>query len=146
MKSSKTKIILMLVALLFTMSTVWFYLQYLEKNILPTCHYPEIIGASIKVKNIEDKNVIGLNADTDSLQFGVVSPGVTARRSIKVHHSVPANARVSMEGPLGAWTSISPSAFSLADNQSLEVFFTVFVPLSATEGDYIGNATFCFQE
>jgi len=146
MKPSSSKMIIVILLFCIVAATSFLlyleYLQFLQKN---SCLDQEQITASLKVKQINGKTMIGLNTDTDSLQFGVVSSGVAAKRSIVVRHSEPAEVRVTMDGQLHSWTSISPASFSLSSNQSVEVFFEAKVPLYTVDGTYTGTATFCFK-
>ena len=111
-----------------------------------SCSSIEQINATIKVKIIPNRGMLGLNADTDSLKFGVVSPGITAQRKVVIEHKDEATVLVTMEGPLAVWTVINPAEFSLLPGEKREVLFDVNVPLNAFPGDYAGKAVFCIKE
>lgn len=104
------------------------------------------LDASLKVKVLPTRGMLGLNADTDSLKFGVVSPGLIAERKVLFQHSRPAKVTVAMEGDLAGWTSVIPAEFSSAPQETKEVRFEVQVPLDAGPGDYTGRAVFCVKE
>ncbi len=102
--------------------------------------------ATLTVKIIPGMGMLGLNADTDALKFGVVSPGIVAMRKVNVQHSRDASVRARMEGELGRWTSISPAEFNLSADETKEVAFEVSVPPYALSGNYSGTAVFCIKE
>ena len=96
---------------------------------------------------VEKRNmpVVGLNTDTDSLNFGVVSPTASVERSIKVQYSRKADVSVKAEGDFSSWVEIDPAEFSL-DGNIKKVTFTAKVPPAAEEGIYTGRMAFCFKE
>lgn len=111
-----------------------------------SCTTLKKIDATLKVKIIPERNMLGLNADTDALKFGVISPGIAAMRKINVQHSKAVLVQVRMDGELGLWTSISPAEFNLSAGETKEVALEVNVPLYALQGNYTGTAVICIQE
>lgn len=111
-----------------------------------SCTTLEKIDATLTVKIIPERNMLGLNTDTDALKFGVVSPGIAAMRKVNVQHSRDASVRARMDGELGRWTSISLSEFELSAGETKEVAFEVNVPTYALPGNYSGTAVFCIKE
>lgn len=111
-----------------------------------SCTALQKIDATMTVKIISARAMLGLNADTDALKFGVVSPGITAMRKVKVQHPDDALVRVAMEGELARWTSISPAEFNLSAGETTEVALEVSVPNYALPGNYSGTAVFCIKE
>ncbi len=111
-----------------------------------SCTRVEKIEAQLKVKIVPGRAMLGLNADTDSLNFGVVSPGIAALRKVKVQHSAAATVKASLEGELASWTSISPAEFNVSAGEIKEVAFEIMVPNYALPGNYSGTAIFCLQE
>jgi len=89
--------------------------------------------------------IVGLNADKDSLNFGVVSPTASVKRSINAQYSKRADVSVKAEGVFSDWVNIEPAEFSL-DGNVQKVTFTVDVPSNAAEGIYTGRMKFCFRE
>ncbi len=112
----------------------------------PPCTSVKIIDAFLKVKIIPGRGMIGLNADTDALRFGVVSPGISSSRPVKVQHPTAAEVIVTMKGDLAHWTSISPAQFNLTVGETKEVYFEVAPPFYAAPGEYTGQAVFCIKE
>lgn len=112
----------------------------------PGCIPVKRLDASIKVKVLTNLGMIGLNADTDSLKFGVVSPGISAQRYVLFQHSKPAKVVVTMNGDLEAWTGITPAEFTITPEETKEVHFDVNVPVTAAPGNYTGTAVFCLRE
>src|SRR3989338_8239414 len=111
-----------------------------------SCTTLQKIDATLTVKIIPERNLLGLNADTDALKFGVISPGIASMRKINVQHSNAASIKVRMDGELGLWTSISPSEFNLSAGETKEVALEVSVPLYALQGNYTGTAVVCIKE
>lgn len=110
----------------------------------PQCNFVDSFNSSITV--IEGpRRVIGLNADTDSLKFGTVSPQTVVRRSVYVSDKEAAKVRVFMEGEFDSWVNITPQEFDLKADERQEVLFAVRVPDYPEEGDYAGKVYFCFK-
>lgn len=116
---------------------------------LPTCDKIEIIDTSVTVKDIGSRSLLGMNADTDSLAFGVVSPGTEVIRSINVQDSddvLVTVAATAISGEFSSWISIDPAQFSLNGGENKMVFFKLIVPGTAADGNYTGEIKFCFRE
>jgi hypothetical protein len=110
------------------------------------CDSTDSVEASIIIKEIGGRTMIGLNADTDSLKFGVVSPGIIARRSIFSEYSNSAQVIVTMQGDLNPWTTIDREQFHIDAGGREQVYFNVKVPLGTPDGNYTGRANFCFKD
>ena len=108
------------------------------------CKTIDKIDAEIVVKESE-MSVIGLNADTDDLNFGIVSPTASARKSVNVDYSLDTNVKVTMEGELAEWAVITPGEFYLSQDETKKVHFDIKVPSNAGGGNYTGKAVFCFK-
>lgn len=115
-----------------------------HSKLYTSCQKIEKIHSTIKIVDSKYK-LIGLNADKNNLSFGEVSPFSTVKRSININNDKKTLVRVSMEGNFSDWVEINPSEIKLKANQSEEILFTVNVPGNASQGYYIGNATFCFK-
>jgi len=135
-KKHQKKIILICVALILIMSMIT------SKN-WPYCGSMEYIHSNVTIKTGERK-IIGFNADTDSLKFGVVSPGAVVTRSAEVNKSAGTKVKVFMEGELFPWTNITPSHFIVNPNEEQKIVFELHVPKEAKEGVYEGRVKFCF--
>ncbi len=134
--SSKTVLVLgIFILILITLNLT-------VQNYFPSCTKTDLVNTSIQV-DAKERRIIGLNADTDSLKFGTVSPGAIVRRAMKVGYDREAEVKVTPEGDFASWFQISPAEFSL-NNKTKEVVFEVFVPENAAIGDYSGQISFCF--
>ncbi len=109
------------------------------------CSTVDMVNASITVR-AGSLRYVGLNADTDSLKFGKVSPGSIARRSIQVQYERDALVTVLVNGTFASWFSINPTEFYLPGTQRREVTFDVAVPDTATDGNYTAGVYFCFKD
>lgn len=112
----------------------------------PGCSTTEIMGASIRVKDVAGKGMLGFNTDTDSLKFGVVSPGILAKRSVYVEHSEDADVTIGVKGDLAPWLTVEPLSFHLTTQEQQRVFFNANVPADAADGNYTAKVIFCFRE
>ena len=110
------------------------------------CTSKEFVASSVTVKKISGKIYYGMNADTDSLKFGAVSPGTEVERSIFVEHTKDAQVSVSMLGDLASWVIVNPHQFRLPTPTKQRVIFTLLVPPWAKDGNYTGKVEFCFKE
>lgn len=110
----------------------------------PQCSSIQSVNTSISVREGE-RRIIGLNADTDSLKFGTVSPQTVARRSVYITNDRDATVTVFMEGDFALWVNITPQEFTLKSGQNQEVQFAVRVPDYPENGDYTGQVIFCFK-
>ena len=109
------------------------------------CSFVQSVNASIAVQE-GYRRIIGLNADTDSLRFGIASPQAVVRRTLYVNNANDAKVNVFMEGDFSDWVTIKPSEFDLKANKVQEVNFAVKVPDYPNDSDYTGKAVFCFKE
>ncbi len=107
------------------------------------CSTEREVNLSLAVRTISGRALLGMNTDTDHLNFGAVSPGVSASRSVRIEHSRDAAVAVDVESEVAEWISITPSSFTLAAGEEKEVFFDAAVPLGAAPGNYTGKARFC---
>lgn len=141
-KSMKGKNILITAGVIVTVMLLidLFFLSFYS------CTKIEKVEATLTVKIIPGKSMLGLNADTDALKFGVISPGIAAMRRLNVQHSEAASVQVRMQGELASWTSISPAYFNLSAGETKEVALEVGVPRYALPGNYTGIAVICIQE
>lgn len=112
----------------------------------PGCSLVHQIPASVEVRTVPGRALLGFNTDTDSLQFGAISPASDVTRSLTVQHVQDSQVRLTATGDIFFWLSISPQEFSLPAATSQQVFFTLSVPPNAAEGTYNGTVTLCFRE
>ncbi len=111
-----------------------------------SCSHVNSIDASIEVET-GNRNAVGLNTDTDSLNFGKASPGATSnKRFVNVKYTADAEVSVFMQGDISTWVMIEPDKFHLVVGGKKEVSFMIRVPSTAEPGNYTGKAVFCFEE
>ncbi len=119
-----------------------------------TCSTVRDVNISLAVRTVPGRALLGMNTDTDHLNFGAVSPGITASRSMRIKHSRDASVEVGIEGVierevkgyLAEWVSITPSSFVLTEGEEQEVVFEAAIPIGAAPGNYTGRARFCVRE
>lgn len=109
------------------------------------CSAIDTVDSIITVKKAE-LPIVGLNTDTDSLKFGVVSPTASVKRIIKVAYTKPAAVNIQMDGDLQPWVAITPAEFDIEPNQTITVEFIASVPEDAADGNYTGKVIFCYKE
>ncbi len=111
------------------------------------CAEKQVINASITVKDIGERKIIGLNTNTDSLKFGTLSPGLLGRRSLMLTRNSSALVQIYVTGDLKDWITVVPlSPFFLNAGTSQEINFEVNVPDTAPPGDYLGKVILCIKE
>ncbi|MDP3733829.1 MAG: hypothetical protein Q8R37_01245 [Nanoarchaeota archaeon] len=136
----KPKLLFVMVAFVIILS-----ISFIFYSLWPRCFTFKALDTSLTVESGK-RPIIGINANTDSLAFGKVSPDSGVLRSIKVNYSDGATVRVAMDSSFASWVNITPATFSLPVGQSQEVAFDLYVPADAAEGSYNGTVIFCFQE
>lgn len=136
---SKKLIVIVLILIIIIMATVTFINW-------SRCSLIETIDASITVKDIGGRKLLGMNTDTDSLKFGAVSPGIEVKRIVKTQHSKDSSVTIISNGELSNWLKIEPEKFFLQSKETKEIQFILSVPLDATDGNYTGKVSFCFSE
>ena len=110
----------------------------------PACSRTEYLPSTITVLEGARK-LIGVNADTDSLKFGKVSPGAEITRSVKINAAKDSEITVVMLGNFTSWVSITPAQFHLPSRNTQKINFDVIVPPNAPSGNYSGVVEFCFK-
>ena len=109
------------------------------------CSTIDTIDSIITVKENE-LPIVGLNTDTDSLKFGVVSPAASVKRTIKVAYTKTAAVNIQMEGDLQSWVSINPAEFDIEPGRIKTVEFIAAIPVDALNGNYTGKVIFCYKD
>jgi hypothetical protein len=108
------------------------------------CVLTETVPASLEVVK-RDRGNIGLNTDTDHLNFGRVSPKLSSTRSMKLLNSKDYNIEVEVSGSFKDWITVTPQKFSLEANEQAQVFFQASIPSFASAGNHTGTVTFCYK-
>ncbi len=109
------------------------------------CSTIDTVDSSITVKKTE-LPIVGLNTDTGSLKFGVVSPAASVKRNIKVAYTKAAAVNILMEGDLQPWVAINPAQFAIEPNRTITVEFIAGIPADAAEGNYTGKVIVCYKD
>ncbi len=135
----RSKLLLVGVALVVILSTLFIFY-----SLWPRCSTFKSLETSLTVESAK-RSIIGLNADTDSLAFGKVSPSAGVRRSVVVNYTEDATVHIFMDSPFASWVSITPHDFNLSAGQSQEVNFNVNVPAYTPDASYTGTVVFCFR-
>lgn len=140
MKKKKLIIVILVVAVFSSMLTSLLYLSLKEKF--------ELIGAEdIQTINMEllvgDR--IGLNADTDMLNFGIIMPGSSVRRSINVTNTHPYNISVKLfkKGNISRFISFQQDSI-VEPNTSKSIVISAGVPLNTSFESYSGQLKVAF--
>lgn len=83
---------------------------------------------------------IGLNADPNVLDYGIVMPGNSAKRSINVTntHQYPVQVKLSKSGNISKFLNLEDSDM-VPPNSSEEIFIDANVPLNAPFESYSGE-------
>ena len=118
----------------------------LQANWPESCDERQSINASVTVKSGSSRALIGLNADTDMLRFGTVSPGTEVKKSFLAGSNFPALVTVSTTSRLQPWLTIEPSLVTLNQREQQEIFLSLRIPQEAAEGDYSGKIFLCFKK
>ena len=110
------------------------------------CDTVDTVLTSVKVNTSNGLKYIGFDINKQNLNFGVLSPGATAKKTAFTEYTKNATTYVWAEGNLSSWVIISPKKFGIEPKQKKEVTFTLLVPATAKAGDYNGRIVFCYQD
>ena len=108
------------------------------------CIDTDYVNATIEIV-LGERRFVGFNTESDSLKFGMVSPGASVKREIKIGYSKGSTVEISAEGSLSPWLVITPNKLDLTANQQKSAFFEAYVPNSAQPGKYSAKVKFCFS-
>ena len=95
---------------------------------------------------VVQKEVMGLNTDTDALRFGSLRSGGGSNRFVEISSEKPSWVTVQLKGDLAQWVWVSNESFFLDKGEVDKVRFKLDVPGSAESGNYTGTAVFIFKE
>lgn len=112
----------------------------------PRCSEVRELPASVEVRTVPGRALLGFNTDTDGLKFGAVSQNAEVIRSVTVHYPADAEVRLVAEGALASWLSIQPATMPLVAQEPQQVQFRLLVPPNAPDGNYTGTVRLCFQK
>ncbi len=95
---------------------------------------------------VGQRDIMGLNTDTEALRFGTLRPGVGSSRFVEVSSKKSSWVTVQLKGSLAPWVWISNESFLLNKGNMDKIQFKLDVPNSAENGNYTGTAVFIFRE
>lgn len=127
-----------LIVLIAVIAVLGLFLIY---TLRPSCK--EIIWLNASVNIAEAK--LGVNTDTDSLDFGSLSPGSSAEKIVFVSNNKYSDATVAYFGNISAWLTATPNRFTLENNSNRKLVVDLKIPNDASEGTYSGKIAFCFN-
>ena len=90
------------------------------------------------------RGVGGLDADTDALHFGTLTPGGLGKRNMLVTPARDARLVVSFSGQAAPFMTVQPDNVRVEKGVPLRLNFTLAMPANATPGNYTGEARFYF--
>ncbi|MCA9477864.1 MAG: hypothetical protein KC535_01825 [Nanoarchaeota archaeon] len=90
------------------------------------------------------KDNLGINLDSDSLQFGGGVPGVILQRSLNISAPFDAVVHIESEGP--GKVMVDQNDFFLFASTQKELLFSLIVPADLALGDYEGTVYISFYE
>lgn len=118
-------------------------LWFLEEQ--DSCSGKKTVRMSLLVEQA-DRLIVGMNTDTDHLNFGKASPGGMIKRSMVVSYSQPAKVTILLDGDFSSWIAVSQNNFNLLPEEKQEVSFEVVIPEDAFPGNYSGGVIYCFKD
>ena len=130
MKVKNLILLLILVAVLTALSTAIFYNAFVIEK---------IVSYNMTVK-VDDH--FGLAVDNESLNFGRITPGNSADKSISIGNPTDHKVKILIlpKGLISDWVSISENNFILVPGEKKNVNFEVVAPQNAAFGRYNGTA------
>lgn len=134
MKKYQVFLILCAVALVCISATITFYSFFYIKEI-------KTLDMDLKVGDY-----VGINADTDALHFGTISPGGVGTKSVTLSNNYEEKlaVKIKLYGDLAGFIDVKRD-FVLYENQSEKIAFTARVPQDAPYGNYTGRVVFVFK-
>lgn len=132
------KFFLLLVIAVITTS----FLTYLFYNFFVI---EDIIALDMKLKVGAN---IGLNADTDCINFGKLMPGTSGERAIFMTNkaSYPLRVAILKSGYIADWVDISENNFVLKKKERKKIVFEAFAPENFDFGNYTGKVQIIFKK
>ena len=97
--------------------------------------------------DMEVKNKIGFNVDTDKIHFGGLPPGGMSEREIVISHDFdfPVKVSIKTSGELAEYVTVSDNNFILSPLESKKITFYAIIDEDVPLGNYTGNARFEFR-
>lgn len=96
---------------------------------------------------IEGEGKVGINPTTERLDFGDLSPGASAVRTVTVTNgtAIPIYVFTLRLGGIAELIKQEPSAFVLAPRSEKKIEFSVYMPASAPIGSTLDGRVFLFK-
>ena len=95
---------------------------------------------------------IGVAADTDTINFGMIVPGTSSSRrllNLMNNNDYPLNVEIRKTGNISGWINsedITEKRIYLDSNENRTVYLTAKVPENTPYGDYNGKIKFVFRK
>ncbi len=106
--------------------------------------YKKLEGIQTLDVNVKVGDHLGFNLDSDSLNFGTITPGGGSSRGLILESEKPLMVHISFEGSISKWVVPSKNDFVL--NGRDNVSFSINVPPDANLGDYTGKVFIIFTK
>ena len=96
---------------------------------------------------IEGEGKVGINPTTERLDFGDLSPGASAVRTVTLNNgtAIPMYVFALRLGPITELIKQEPTSFVLAPHTEKKIEFSVYMPASAPGGSTLGGRVFLFK-
>lgn len=136
MKIIKFFLLLIVLVIIFTFLTYIFYNSFIIEKVY-------ILDMKIKISDH-----FGLNADTDSINFGMLMPGTSGERAIFLNNNAtyPLKVLILKSGYIAEWVKISENNFILKEKENKEIIFEAFIPKNINFGNYTGKVKVIFKK
>lgn len=125
---------------------ILFFLVYVTANIFTDVLIHEKHSVAMKLK-VEGTRVVGINTDTDMINFGIVPGGSTGIRRINVTNNYDKELFVVIKtyGNFSDWISVSDNEFRIQPGSKEEITIKAKVPRDTDIGVYRGRLEVVFQ-
>ena len=105
-----------------------------------------IQGSETIVLEYEVAEKLGINTDTDKLNFGKGMPGTQTKRDLKINntHDFPISVLIKISGPLKPFITVSKNNFLLDSGETTVVTYFVKTTKETSLGNYTGMTTLIY--
>ncbi len=102
---------------------------------------------SAQVRAIEGQGRVGVNPTGEKLDFGDLSPGTAAVRTVTLSNQTffPVYVAVVRFGDISSLTKLNENNFTLRPRDTKKLEFTVFMPASAEKGKTYSGRVYIFK-
>ena len=91
--------------------------------------------------------LIGVNTDTDAVNFGAVPAGSAGERKINITNTdmMPHKIMIKAHGNISSWIAVSDNGFVLGPQETKEISVFAEVPEGTSDGYYGGTLEIVFE-